>query len=130
MRAFQSVRIQRAYPARFFDELSRTRASSSMFSKVFLFPCLACAREADIATPSFFSMQGYLGPAPDEIEAVYAWTVLGGKSTGIRMIGIEGAWNFNHEDLLQNQGGSAGGTMTNSLSWRNHHTARWPGIWQ
>src|SRR5262249_44528403 len=35
----------------------------------------------------------------------------------------EGAWQFSHEDLLQNQGGVVGGTPSTDLGWRNHGTA-------
>jgi len=83
----------------------------------------AVPADVGIATPSFFDMQGYLKPAPGGIDAIYAWTKPGGKGTGIKIIDIEGAWNFDHEDLQENQSGLAGGTMANSLSWRNHGTA-------
>ena len=74
-------------------------------------------------TVDFSASQGYLDPAPGGVDAKFAWTVPGGKGDGIKMIDIEGAWNFNHEDMVQNQGGLAGGTMTSLLSWRNHGTA-------
>lgn len=74
-------------------------------------------------TIDFSGSQGYLDPAPGGIDAKFAWTILGGKGTSIKMIDIEGAWNFNHEDMVQNQGGLAGGTMSSSLGWRNHGTA-------
>jgi hypothetical protein len=41
----------------------------------------------------------------------------------VRIIDIEGAWRFSHEDLLQNQGGVIGGTPSPDLNWRNHGTA-------
>jgi len=78
---------------------------------------------ATITTISFENMQGYLDPAPGGIDARYAWTIPGGKGTGINMIDIEGAWNFSNEDLLQNQNGLAGGSMNPDLAWRNHGTA-------
>ena len=37
--------------------------------------------------------------------------------------GIEGAWNFSHEDLLRNQGGVIGGTPPTDLGWHNYGTA-------
>lgn len=74
-------------------------------------------------TVDFSTTQGYLDPAPGGIDAKFAWTKPGGKGTGVKMIDIEGAWNFNHEDMVQNQGGLAGGTMSSSLGWRNHGTA-------
>ena len=39
------------------------------------------------------------------------------------LIDIEGGWRFSHEDLAQNQGGLAGGTMIDEVSLRNHGTA-------
>ncbi|MDH3677615.1 MAG: S8 family serine peptidase [Nitrosopumilus sp.] len=74
-------------------------------------------------TIDFSGSQGYLEPAPGGIDAKFAWTIPGGKGATIKMIDIEGAWNFNHEDMVQNQGGLAGGTMNSSLGWRNHGTA-------
>jgi hypothetical protein len=74
-------------------------------------------------TPSFTDRQGYLGPAPGGIDAWFAWTQPGGRGDGVRIIDIEGGWRFSHEDLAQNQGGLAGGTMIDQVDWRNHGTA-------
>ena len=41
----------------------------------------------------------------------------------MRIIDIEGAWRFSHEDMLQNQGGVIGGHAAADLDWRNHGTA-------
>ncbi|WP_407519798.1 S8 family peptidase [Methylobacterium oryzisoli] len=73
-------------------------------------------------TPDFTARQGYLGPAPGGIDALYAWTLAGGRGTNVQIIDCEGAWRFTHEDLIQNQGGVIG-TQTNDLGWRNHGTA-------
>ncbi len=43
--------------------------------------------------------QGYLDPAPDGIDAEYAWTVDGGDGHGIGFVDLEQGWNLNHEDL-------------------------------
>lgn len=74
-------------------------------------------------TPSFIARQLYLEVAPGGIDARYAWTRTGGKGQGVRVIDIEGAWRFTHEDLLQNQGGVIGGTQSTDIGWRNHGTA-------
>jgi hypothetical protein len=74
-------------------------------------------------TPDFVARQGYLNAATGGVDARYAWTVPGGRGAGVRIIDIEGAWRFTHEDLLQNQGGVAGGTESTDLRWRNHGTA-------
>ena len=74
------------------------------------------------ATPDFTARQTYLGPAPAGIDAQFAWTLPGGRGAGVRIIDIEGAWRFDHEDLIANQGGVVG-TQSTALNWRNHGTA-------
>jgi hypothetical protein len=79
--------------------------------------------DAPPVTPDLTSRQGYLEAAPGGIEARYSWTLPGGSGDGVRIIDIEGAWRFTHEDLLQNQGGVVGGTQSTDIAWRNHGTA-------
>lgn len=43
--------------------------------------------------------QGYLDPAPDGIDAEYAWTFTGGDGVGQRLIDLERGWTLNHEDI-------------------------------
>lgn len=74
-------------------------------------------------TPDFTGRQGYLNAAPGGIDALYARTQTGGTGSGVRIIDVEGAWRFTHEDLTQNQGGVAGGTQSTDIGWRNHGTA-------
>jgi hypothetical protein len=74
-------------------------------------------------TASFVARQLYLEVAPGGIDARYAWTRTGGRGQGVRVIDIEGAWRFGHEDLLQNQGGVIAGTQSANIIWRNHGTA-------
>jgi hypothetical protein len=79
--------------------------------------------EAPPATPDFTTRQGYLLAAPGGIDAVFAATQPGGRGLGVRIIDVEGAWRFTHEDLTQNQGGVVGGTQSTDIGWRNHGTA-------
>jgi hypothetical protein len=79
--------------------------------------------EPPMHTPDFLARQIYLDAAPGGIDARYAWTQPGGSGFNIRIIDIEGAWRFSHEDLGQNQGGVVGGTQSTDLGWRNHGTA-------
>ena len=79
--------------------------------------------EPPVSTPNFTARQGYLGKSPKGIDARFAWTRSGGKGANVRLIDIEGAWRFTHEDLTQNQGGVVGGTMSTNIGWRNHGTA-------
>ncbi|MDY7107082.1 MAG: carboxypeptidase regulatory-like domain-containing protein, partial [Planctomycetota bacterium] len=50
------------------------------------------------ATPDFESLQGYLGPAPDGVDAYAAWTYEGGRGETVKIIDIELGWNWTHED--------------------------------
>jgi len=43
--------------------------------------------------------QGYLDPAPDAIDAEFAWGIIGGDGEGIGVIDMERGWTLNHEDL-------------------------------
>jgi len=43
--------------------------------------------------------QGYLDPAPDGIDAEYAWGFPGGDGAGQRLIDLERGWTLNHEDI-------------------------------
>jgi hypothetical protein len=79
--------------------------------------------DAPPVSPDFTSRQIYLNAAPAGIDARFAWTLAGGKGNGIRIIDIEGAWRFTHEDLIVNQGGVIAGTQSPDLNWRNHGTA-------
>jgi hypothetical protein len=81
------------------------------------------ASDAPPVTPSFESSQGYLNAAPGGIDARFAWTRPGGTGANVRIIDIEGAWRFTHEDLGANQGGVIGGTPSADIGWRNHGTA-------
>jgi len=81
------------------------------------------AGEAPPATADFTARQLYLEAAPGGIDARFAWTRPGGGGAGVRIVDIEGAWRFSHEDLLQNQGGVIGGTPAGDIAWRNHGTA-------
>jgi hypothetical protein len=84
---------------------------------------LPSMEDAPPATPDFTPRQGYLLAAPGGIDAVFAATQPGGRGTGVRIIDVEGAWRFTHEDLTQNQGGVVGGTQSTDIGWRNHGTA-------
>lgn len=80
------------------------------------------AEEAPAATPDFFSLQEYLRPAPGGIDVNQAWAFSGGKGAKVRIVDIEGAWRFTHEDLFHNAQGAIG-TEIQDLGWRNHGTA-------
>lgn len=80
-------------------------------------------REAPPATADFTGRQGYLGPAPGGVDAVWAATQPGGRGEGVGIVDVEGAWRFTHEDLVQNAGGLLVGAPSTDLGWRNHGTA-------
>src|SRR5205814_387507 len=53
----------------------------------------------------------------------WAWTQAGGRGRDVRILDVEGAWRFTHEDLTLNQGGVVAGTPIAGVDWRNHGTA-------
>ena len=75
-----------------------------------------------ISTPSFESYQGYLGAAPQGIDAPAAWR-LGVRGAGVSFADIEGGWNAAHEDLPGDRITHAGGALIPDPSWRAHGTA-------
>jgi len=81
------------------------------------------AAPAPAATPDMSARQLYLDPSPGGVDARYAWTVPGGRGAGVRIIDVEGGWNFNHEDLRANQGGVVAGTALTDPAAVNHGTA-------
>jgi hypothetical protein len=66
--------------------------------------------------------QGYLGPAPNGIDALYGWdnNVQGSDGAGIGFVDMEYGWNLNHEDLVH-----AGITIISGVSnyYRDHGTS-------
>jgi hypothetical protein len=72
-------------------------------------------------SPDFRSEQGYLNPAPQGIDAYYAWTLPGGRGEGVKIIDIETGWNLKHEDLPPTF--YRAGLRLSALDARNHGTA-------
>ena len=68
----------------------------------------------------YASLQGYLDPAPDGIDARYAWTVSGGDGQGINFIDLEQGWQFEHEDLIEKEVTLIFG---NNKQFKDHGTA-------
>ncbi|HEU4731428.1 MAG TPA: S8 family peptidase [Kofleriaceae bacterium] len=75
-----------------------------------------------IATPSFESYQGYLGPAPHGIDAPAAWR-RGLRGQGVWFADIEGGWNPQHEDLPGDRITHVSGQLIQEPTWRAHGTA-------
>jgi serine protease len=65
--------------------------------------------------------QGYLDPAPDGIDAEYAWTFVGGDGAGQRFIDLERGWTLNHEDIAAHGATLLHGTLLDGS--RNHGTS-------
>lgn len=73
------------------------------------------------ATPNYTNSQGYLDPAPTGVDAEGAWLISGGRGANVKVVDIEGAWLWSHEDL-PSPFFTAGGEIL-SQSWRDHGTA-------
>ncbi|MDG4860673.1 S8 family serine peptidase [Streptomyces sp. T-3] len=80
-------------------------------------------RQKEGATPDFTGRQGYLRPAPEGVDAHWAWQRAGGSGEGVTVIDVEGAWQLRHEDLSAKLAGVVVGTPLQDLAWRNHGTA-------
>ncbi|MET9407813.1 S8 family peptidase [Streptomyces sp. NPDC002935] len=80
-------------------------------------------KEGAPVTPDFTSRQGYLRPAPEGIDAYWAWQRPGGSGQSVTVIDVEGAWQLGHEDLASKLAGVVVGTPHTDLAWRNHGTA-------
>ncbi|RKH22025.1 S8 family serine peptidase [Corallococcus sp. CA031C] len=132
------VQLQRYYRVEAADEqldaLARSLRALPMVEAAYVKPPAEPAYEvlntmqpqvvdAPPTTPDFTTRQGFLGAAPGGVDALHAWTLPGGRGAGVRVIDIEGAWRFTHEDLTQSQGGVVGGSQLPDPIWRNHGTA-------
>lgn len=65
--------------------------------------------------------QGYLDPAPDGIDAEFAWGFTGGDGAGISVIDMERGWTLNHEDLTAHGAALLHGVLLDSS--RPHGTS-------
>ena len=76
-------------------------------------------------TPDYTPNQNnYFGAAPSGTENVYARTLPGGKGNNVRLIDIEFAWNFSHEDLgLPSSTLITGSLLSGNSEYLNHGTA-------
>lgn len=80
-------------------------------------------KEGMPVTPDFTSRQGYLRPAPEGVDAPWAWQRLGGSGEGVTVVDVEGAWQLRHEDLAAKLAGVVIGSPIEDVAWRNHGTA-------
>ncbi len=117
--------VRVAVPAdRVGDALAALR-ESPLVEEAFVPPEITLPSQDDscpIHTPSFESYQGYLGPAPEGIDAPAAWR-RGVRGAGVWFADIEGAWNTAHEDLPGSRIAHAGGKVIDNVHWRAHGTA-------
>jgi Subtilase family len=58
--------------------------------------------------------QGYLDPAPDGIDAEFAWGFPGGAGAGQEVIDLEQGWTLDHEDLNAHGATLLFGTLVNT----------------
>lgn len=72
-------------------------------------------------TPDFTGLQGYLDVAPLGVGAHAVDGLPGARGDGVKVIDIEGAWLWTHEDLTAPF--VELGPQVTALSWRNHGTA-------
>lgn len=56
-------------------------------------------KEGAPVPPDYSGRQGYLRPAPEGVDAHWAWQRPGGTGQGVTVIDVEGSWQLGHEDL-------------------------------
>ncbi|HEU4408644.1 MAG TPA: S8 family serine peptidase [Polyangiaceae bacterium] len=76
--------------------------------------------EAD--TSDFHLRQRYLDPLPG-VDARGAWGRLGALGDGVRIVDLEWAWRYAHEDLAGLRGGVIGGQPVQDHAHEDHGTA-------
>jgi hypothetical protein len=69
----------------------------------------------------FSSLQAYLGAPPDGINALAMAGSPGGRGEGVKVVDVELAWLWSHEDLTIPF--HTGGEPFDDQDWRNHGTA-------
>lgn len=84
-------------PEPFIDALN----SLKIIEIAFPVPRPAVAEDIPPDTPDFSGDQGYLYDAPEGIDAPSVWQIEGGTGAGVKIIDIEGAWHFDHEDFKE-----------------------------
>lgn len=86
-------------------------------------PASAEPASVEAVTPDFRSLQTYLGPGPDGINAYLAWQFPGGDGAGVTVADIEGGWRLMHENLANVRYNHWGGTLVEGSGWLEHGTA-------
>jgi len=79
--------------------------------------------QSPTTTPDYVPLQGYLGPAPGGVDALYASTQPGGNGKDVTICDVEGGWTLNHEDLTAAGIRLVHGAMSSDPPWLNHGTA-------
>ena len=51
-------------------------------------------KEGAPVTPDYSGRQGYLRPAPEGVDAYWAWQRPGGAGQGVTVIDVEGSWQL------------------------------------
>jgi hypothetical protein len=74
-----------------------------------------------VDSPDFSGQQGYLGPAPEGIGALAVAGNAGALAPNVKVIDVEGAWLWAHEDLPDPF--ATLGTPIDDADFRNHGTA-------
>ncbi|HET7698341.1 MAG TPA: S8 family peptidase [Vicinamibacterales bacterium] len=64
--------------------------------------------------------QGYLGPAPEGVDAQFAWTIAQVDGSGVGFVDLERGWTLDHEDLA---GAKVDVISGINLDYRGHGTA-------
>jgi len=74
-------------------------------------------------TPLYQKRQIYLNKAPNGTDMYYMFERKGGRGQKVKVVDVEGGWDFEHEDLIERKGKLIHGSQAPSTAWKNHGTA-------
>eukprot|EP01080_Neovahlkampfia_damariscottae_P012788 gene12788-7060_t len=84
------------------------------------------ARKAPLTksdTPLYQSRQVYLNKAPNGTDMYDMFEKKGGRGQKVKVVDVEGGWDFEHEDLIDRKGRLIHGSQAPQAAWKNHGSA-------
>jgi hypothetical protein len=88
-------------------DVEGTRITEALLIAIRALPFVEFAYEESPLVPAAINppddplapLQGYLGPAPFGIEALFAWSLPRADGSNVKFVDIERGWKLDHEDL-------------------------------
>lgn len=104
------------------DDLLAAATALPMIISATLRPRPLPASTISYGTNPFANTTLQIQPAPNGIDAVYAWQVAGGTGGGARLADIESGWNVDHDELVTADINTPDGFHPDTISDDGHGT--------